>query len=141
LWRRSGGSGHKPHRLRRPVRSALIALLGGAAAIPGLEKVAVLKAANDPNSIYAMKSLEPWGHQLRVELWPIEVEAAQGLDRAFLEISGNQIKALLIIGGALIFANRKRIAELALQHRLASCGNFRETVELGGLASISPSFS
>jgi putative ABC transport system substrate-binding protein len=47
---------------------------------------------------------------------------------------------LLIIGGALTFVNRKRIAELALQHRLASCGNFRETVLLGGLASISPSF-
>jgi putative tryptophan/tyrosine transport system substrate-binding protein len=48
---------------------------------------------------------------------------------------------LLVIGGALTFVNRKRIAELALQHRLASCGNFRETVELGGLVSISPSFS
>ena len=29
-------------------------------------------------------------------------------------------RRVLIIGGALIFANRKRIAEFALQHRLAS---------------------
>jgi hypothetical protein len=88
-----------------------------------------------------MKSREPWGPQLRVELWPIEVEAAEGLDRAFVEISRNKIRALVIIGGALTFDNRKRIAELALQHKLALRGNFWATVELGGLASISPSFS
>jgi putative ABC transport system substrate-binding protein len=54
--------------------------------IPGLEKVAVLKAANDPNSIYAMKSPDPWRPQLRVELWPIEVEAGRGLGQG---IRGN----------------------------------------------------
>jgi putative tryptophan/tyrosine transport system substrate-binding protein len=110
--------------------------------LPDLDRVAVLMAARDPNSIYAMKSLEPWGPQLGVVLWPIiEVDAAEGLEQAFAEIARNQIRALLVIGGALIFANRKRVAELALRHRLPSCGKFRETVELGGLASISPSFS
>ena len=28
--------------------------------LPGLDRIAVLKAARDPNSIYAMKSLKPW---------------------------------------------------------------------------------
>src|SRR5262249_16285547 len=109
--------------------------------IPDLDRVAVLEPAGDPNWTYAMKALEPWGPQLGIVLWPIAVENAEGLDQAFAEIARNQIKALLMIGGALVFNNQKRIAELALQHRLPSCGNFRETVQLGGLASISPSLS
>jgi len=109
--------------------------------LPDLDRVAVLKAARDPNSRYAMKSLEPWGPQLRVVLWPIEFDSAEGLEQAFAEIARNQIRALLVIGGALVLANRKRIAELALRHGLPSCHNIRETVEAGGLASISPSLS
>jgi putative tryptophan/tyrosine transport system substrate-binding protein len=109
--------------------------------LPDLDRVAVVMAARDPNSVYAMKALEPWGPQLKVALLPIEVDGAEGLEPAFEEIRRNQIRALLVIGGALVFVNRKRIAELALRYRLPSCHNFRETVEAGGLASISPSFS
>jgi putative ABC transport system substrate-binding protein len=52
---------------------------------------------------------------------------------AFQQAKG-QIEALTVIEDGLLFANAKRIAELAIRNRLPSMG-FREYCEAGGLAA------
>src|SRR5262245_57201004 len=47
-------------------------------------------------------------------------------------------QALLVIAGSLTFFGSKRIAELALTHKLPSCHAFKETVAAGGLVSLGP---
>jgi putative tryptophan/tyrosine transport system substrate-binding protein len=47
-------------------------------------------------------------------------------------------QALLVIAGSLTFFAHKRIAELALKHKLPSCHAFKETVAEGGLVSLGP---
>jgi putative tryptophan/tyrosine transport system substrate-binding protein len=106
--------------------------------VPDLDRVAVLKAAGDPNSAYAMASLEPWVPALGVTLVAVDVSSTEGLEAAFAEMTRNNVKGLLVISGALTYVNGKRIAELALANGLPSVHGFRETVALGGLVSLGP---
>ena len=106
--------------------------------LPDLDRIAVLKAAPDPNSSYAMASLEPFSTRLGVAFVPVDFGSAEDLDSAFAEITRNHLRAVLVIAGALTFVNGKRIADLAVSHRLPTCFGFRETVEVGGLMSLDP---
>ena len=106
--------------------------------VPHLDRVGVLKAGNDPNSVYAMASLEPWLPALGVTLVAVDFTSTDELDAAFSEMMRNNVKGVLVISGALTFVNGKRISELALEHGLPSVHGFRETVALGGLVSLGP---
>ena len=106
--------------------------------VPDLDRVGVLKAGNDPNSVYAMASLEPWLPALGVTLVAVDFTSTEQLDAAFSEMKRKGAKGLLVISGALTFVNGKRIAELALEHGMPSVHGFRETVALGGLVSLGP---
>jgi putative ABC transport system substrate-binding protein len=106
--------------------------------VPNLDRVGVLKAGNDPNSSYAMASLEPWLPALGVTLVAVDFTSTGELDAAFSEMMRKNVKGLLVISGALTFLNGKRISELALEHGLPSVHGFKETVALGGLVSLGP---
>ena len=45
---------------------------------------------------------------------------------------------MVVIAGSLTYTAGTRIASLAPEHRLPSCGGFRETVQAGGLVSLGP---
>jgi len=51
--------------------------------VPNLDRVGVLKAGNDPNSSYAMASLEPWLPALGVTLVAVDFTSTGELDAAF----------------------------------------------------------
>ena len=77
--------------------------------VPNLDRVGVLKARNDPNSAYAMASLEPWLPALGVTLVAVDFTSTEELDAAFSEMMRKNVKGLLVISGALTFVNGKRI--------------------------------
>jgi putative tryptophan/tyrosine transport system substrate-binding protein len=106
--------------------------------VPNLDRVGVLKAGNDPNSAYAMASLEPWLPALGVTIVAVDFTSTEELDAAFSEMMRKNVKGLLVISGALTFANGKRISELALERGMPSVHGFREIVALGGLVSLGP---
>ena len=72
---------------------------------------------------------------LRLTLQPWEVRDADDFDRVFAAISKERPDGLYVIGGRLMNANRKRIADFALKSRLPSMYNSREAVDAGGLMS------
>jgi len=106
--------------------------------IPNLNRVAVLRAKGDANVPFAMASLEGSAPTLGVTILPIDIESADDLDAAFVEMRRSQAEALLVIAGLLTYANRKQIADLALSNHLPSCHAFGETVAVGGLVSLGP---
>jgi putative ABC transport system substrate-binding protein len=106
--------------------------------VPEVKRVAVLQAQGDANAKFAMASLEKAAPDLGVQLAPISAGSSGELAAAFNEMERSQSGALIVIAGLLTYGNGQQIADLALAHRLPSCHAFRETVALGGLASLGP---
>jgi len=61
-----------------------------------------------------------------------------GLEAAFATMVRSRAGALIIVQGPMFFSHRKRLAELAVKHRLPTVMGSREYVEAGGLAGYGP---
>ena len=105
---------------------------------PRVAKVGVLRAAGDANIKVAMYALERSAPSLGITLSAFDVHSPNDLADAFADIQRSHMEAVIVVAGALTYANGARIAELALQAHLPSCHGFREAVEAGGLVSIGP---
>ncbi len=106
--------------------------------VPSLTRVAVLRAYGDANAVFATNALQKAAPQLGVRLMSFDINPASDLDGVFAEIVAEAAQGLIVVAGALTFALRKRITELALAHRLPSCGGFKETVKAGELIGLGP---
>jgi putative ABC transport system substrate-binding protein len=78
---------------------------------------------------------------LSVPLYPIELRQADDIDKAFAEMSKAHVDALLVVLSPLVTLHSKRIAELALQHRLPGMYPTRQFAEEGGIAAYGPLLS
>jgi putative tryptophan/tyrosine transport system substrate-binding protein len=76
---------------------------------------------------------------LGLEHHVVEVADAAEYDGAFVAMKREGVDALLVLSSAAFFSERRRIADLALKHRLPVVAPFREVVESGGLLSYGPS--
>jgi putative tryptophan/tyrosine transport system substrate-binding protein len=72
-------------------------------------------------------------HSLGLTIQPWEVRAADSFEKVFAALNKQRPDGLYVLGGNLIFANGKRIADFALKSRLPSVYGTKETVEAGGL--------
>ena len=106
--------------------------------MPGLSRVAVMGAKGDPNFPFAMMSLQKSAPVLGISLTSMEVGSADDLPSAFDQVKRDRPEALIVVAGALTYANSKAIADLALANGLPSCHGFKETVVAGGLISLGP---
>ena len=106
--------------------------------LPNLSHIAVLGAKGDPNFPFAMVSLESSARSLKISITTIEINLADDLRSAFDDMRRSQAEALVVVAGALTYANSAVIAELSLANRLPSCHGFKETVAAGGLISLGP---
>jgi putative tryptophan/tyrosine transport system substrate-binding protein len=62
-------------------------------------------------------------------------------DAVFTRIVDDHAQALIIFADVLTFAHQKRLADLALAHKLPAMFGFREFTEMGGLISYGSSNS
>ncbi len=98
--------------------------------VPGATRVALASTTAD---VPAFPALELAARLLGLQLRLREVRGSDELDNAFAAMSRERTGALLAQGDLL--AQRRRIAELAMQHRLPTVFDFKEFVEAGGLMS------
>jgi putative ABC transport system substrate-binding protein len=108
---------------------------------PTLKRVAVLRAQGDANGRFAMMSLEEAAPLLGVTLLPVDLAAADQLDKAFADMKAGGAEGVIVVAGALTFVADAQIATLALAHRLPWCSGFKESVRHGGLVSLGPDFT
>lgn len=106
--------------------------------VPGLSRVAILGAADDPNFTFAMTSLKGSAPTLGVSISPVEINSADDLGNAFDEMKRAQIQALLVVSGYLTYTSIQKTTGLALANHLPSCHGFEEAVAAGGLISLGP---
>ena len=103
--------------------------------VPKLSRVAVLR---DPRNV---TSTEDWkeslypARELGLQLHSIEVSSADKFESAFKEAVQARSAALWVTISGVNNSNHKRIADLALKHRLPAISRFGDFVVNGGLMS------
>jgi len=103
-------------------------------AVPKVAHVAVFYEPAISGSVRDVKEVLPVAARtLRLTLQPWEVRVAGDFERVFTTLNKQRPDGLYVPFGALMRANGKRIAGLALKNRLPSMYTNREAVDAGGL--------
>ncbi|MGH8695177.1 MAG: ABC transporter substrate-binding protein [Burkholderiales bacterium] len=106
--------------------------------IPRLARVGVLWTSS-VRPYEVSKATEESARALKVQLFPIEVYSGDGLPGAFKSALQQRLEAISIASSPLVFQQRIRIAELAIEHRLPTISMWRYFAEAGGLLTYGPS--
>jgi putative ABC transport system substrate-binding protein len=113
-------------------------------AVPGVSRVAVLwqpggfgeRAEKD-----MQKAAELAGRTLGVRLQFVEARRPADIDRAFSDMTRARAGALTVLGGGtMLFAERRRLVDLAAKNRLPAGYPWRDFVDAGGLMSYGANF-
>jgi len=112
--------------------------------VPGVSRVAVLwqpggfgeRAEKD-----MQKAAEVAGRTLGVRLQFVEARRPADIDRAFSEMTRARAGALTVLGGGtMLFAERRRLVDLAAKNRLPAVYPWKDFVDAGGLLSYGANF-
>ena len=88
-----------------------------------------------------LRETEAAARTLGVTLLPTEASNVDALNQAFANAVANGAEALLTFPHVFAFFHRRRIAELAAQHRLPAMYGWREYADAGGLMAYGPNVS
>jgi len=107
-------------------------------AIPKLARVGLLRGTGGIASIQ-LKEIRPVALALKLKLEEIETQP-KGLESAFQTAKQKQVGAIMPISSRSLFAERKRIVDLAGKYRLPAIYFQKEFVDEGGLMSYGVDF-
>ena len=107
-------------------------------AAPSIARVAVLAYPGHPGARREWRDAEAAARSLAMTPRLLEVSSSEDFDRAFAALAGEPPDALLAFSDNITLAHRTRIAEFALERRLASVFGWKEYAEAGGLLSYGP---
>jgi putative ABC transport system substrate-binding protein len=91
-----------------------------------------------PSHRPALAAVEDGSRVLGLRAQSIAVRSAMEFDSAFAVMSQEGAGAVLVLSTPLFMGGARRLAELALSHKLPAMFGPREHVEAGGLMSYSP---
>jgi len=108
--------------------------------VPATKRIAVLWNPDTPSHTPGLKALEEAGRTLRVQLQTVGARTGAELEGAFSAMARRRAQAVLVLASPAFFAERQRVAELAITHRLPTMFGPRQAVEAGGLMSYGPNY-
>jgi putative ABC transport system substrate-binding protein len=108
--------------------------------LPGLARVGVLWHRENAASGASVRDLITVADAAKVTVQNLPVKDGGGLGEAFQAAARDHVQALLVVQGPLIYGERKKVAELAVRHKIPTMGGAAEYVEAGLLASYAPSY-
>src|SRR5262249_36580623 len=94
-------------------------------------RVAALWNPGNLSSGLELRETEVAARTLRIQLQSVEVRDARGLDLAFAAMAKERAGALIVLSDNMLFGQRVRIADLAVQYRLPAIAWTREFTEAG----------
>jgi putative ABC transport system substrate-binding protein len=109
-------------------------------AVPKVSRVAVIWDPTEPGRLAQANEAERIARAVGLRPRLLELRSPAALDRTFAALAGERTDATLLQASQMIYANRVRIAELALRNRLPIMGWRREWVEAGALLAYGGSF-
>jgi putative ABC transport system substrate-binding protein len=105
---------------------------------PRASRIAIVWDERNPGSRLAVDGTEAAAKTTGLTIHSVLVRNPAGLEAAFATMVRSGAGALIIVQGPMFFSHRKRLAELAVKHRLPTVMGSREYVEAGGLAGYGP---
>jgi putative ABC transport system substrate-binding protein len=108
--------------------------------VPNLSRVTVLHPHGDPLVGPQLETIKEAAPSLSIRLNIVSFQGPDDLESTFSHIRTQGGQGLLVIGGTMVWANRQKIVDLALAHRLPSSLWSREMVAGGGLISLGPNY-
>jgi putative ABC transport system substrate-binding protein len=106
-----------------------------ATVVPNVSRIGLLGNPASPNYTGVRKGAQNAAQKVGLSFVPVEARDPQEIENAFVAFGKERVQAFIAAGDAVFFAQRQRIAELALRNRLPSIFSQREYVEAGGLMS------
>jgi ABC-type uncharacterized transport system substrate-binding protein len=106
--------------------------------VPRIARLAVLYAPAERAAAPELQATEAAARTLGVTLHPLEGRQPEDLERLFAEAARGRADALIVFAHAFAFQHRRRVFELAAQHRLPTMYGWREFVDAGGLMAYGP---
>jgi putative ABC transport system substrate-binding protein len=109
--------------------------------VPQASRVAVLlDPANPAQRLGMWKVAEAAARALNITAFPVDLPGPDELAQAFNAATKERAQAVMVFGRPFfgLIENRKRVADLALQHRLPAMYEGERTVEAGGLIYYGP---
>jgi putative ABC transport system substrate-binding protein len=113
-------------------------------AVPGLSRVAVLwqpGGLGERTEMEMLKQADDAARALGVRLQLVEARGPADIDRAFADMTRARAGALAVLGSPMLFAERRRLADLAAKNRLPAVYQSRESVDAGGLMAYGPNLA
>lgn len=107
-------------------------------AVPGLSRVAVLWDPATPSHRPGLEAVRAMGRALDLELQSLPVHDATEFDSAFSAIVEGRADGVLVLSTPLFIGGARRLAELAMTHKLPTIFGPRDHTEAGGLLSYGP---
>jgi putative ABC transport system substrate-binding protein len=109
-------------------------------AIPTLSRIAVLFSprAEMPGMI---QETDAAARSLRLDVLPVEVRRGEDLEQGFQLAVRERAGAMVVVPDPLFKTHVRRIAELAIQHRLPIIAGQSGFAEAGGLIACGPSIT
>ena len=103
-------------------------------AMPSVSKVGVLVSPQDIQQ-EEVELLESAAHDLHIDVQFLTAQTAEGISRAFSQLSQQRPDAIFVLNGAAALTHRKLITDLAATSGLPVISGFREVTDAGGLLS------
>ena len=107
-------------------------------AVPPLSRVSVLANLSDPIAEFQVRELEAAARSLGVRARVRDVGNLEQLQAAFSTAAKEHDDAIVTTIETIFIADRARIVELAVKHRLPVMSPYREVAEAGGMMSYGP---
>jgi putative ABC transport system substrate-binding protein len=104
-------------------------------AIPTISRVAVVATTGHRDSSRYRRELDGAGSSMKLDMRWVTVDAPAEFESAFATMVREHADAVFVAGDALNYAHLRRIADLAMTHRMPSFFEQREFAEYGGLLS------
>jgi putative ABC transport system substrate-binding protein len=109
--------------------------------IPGLSRVAVLGASDNPGNAQALKEVELAAGALKVQLQYLDIRSPKDIEPAFQEARKASAEGVLELGGPLLNVHQTALVNLAAKNRLPAIYPYSEFIDAGGLMFYGVNFS
>ncbi len=110
-------------------------------AVPRASRVGLLFNPANVSKAFDADQTRKVAQRLGLKIQSQEVLEPPDFERAFSAFARERAEALIVLDEAFIILHAKRVAELAVKHRLPTMHAFRESVVAGGLMSYGPSLA